>query len=58
MTNEERIEEIVFEAHKLNSKDELFELIKVLSKDKIIKDRIDLYEMAIKIIRNNGNNTQ
>jgi hypothetical protein len=58
MTNEERIEEIVFEAHKLNSKDELFELIKVLSKDKTIKDRIDLYEMAIKIIRNNGNNTQ
>lgn len=58
MTNEQRIEEIIFEAHKLNSKDELFDLIKVLSKDDKTKDRIDLYETAIKIIKNNGNNTK
>lgn len=58
MTNEQRIEEIIFEAHKLNSKDELFDLIKVLSKGDKTKDRIDLYETAIKIIKNNGNNTK
>lgn len=55
MTNEQRIEEIIFEAHKLNSKDELFDLIKVLSKGDKTKDRIDLYETAIKIIKNKNN---
>lgn len=52
MTNEERIEEIIFEAHRLNSKEQLFDLIKVLSKDNKTKDRVELYEMAIKIIKN------
>ena len=53
MTNEERIEEIIFEIHKLDKKEPFFELIKVLYTDYLKKDRIDVYEMAYKIIKNN-----
>lgn len=53
MTNEERIEEIIFEIHKLGKKEPFFELIKVLYADYLKKDRIDVYEMAYKIIKNN-----
>ena len=53
MTNEERIEEIIFEIHKLDKKEPFFELIKVLSVDYLKKDRVDVYEMAYKIIKNN-----
>jgi hypothetical protein len=52
MTNEERIEEIIFEIHKLDKKEPFFELIKVLSVDYLKKDRVDVYEMAYKIIKN------
>jgi hypothetical protein len=53
MTNEERIEEIIFEIHRLGKKEPFFELIKVLYTDYLKKDRIDVYEMAYKIIKNN-----
>ena len=53
MTNEERIEEIIFEIHKLDKKEPFFELIKVLYTDYLKKDRIDVYEMTYKIIKNN-----
>ena len=53
MTNEERIEEIIFEIHRLDKKEPFFELIKVLSVDYLKKDRVELYEMAYKIIKNN-----
>ena len=49
MTNEERIEEIIFEIHRLDKKEPFFELIKVLSVDYLKKDRV---EMAYKIIKN------
>ena len=52
MTNEERIEEIIFEIHRLDKKEPFFELIKVLSVDNLKKDRVDVYEMAYKIIKN------
>lgn len=52
MTNEERIEEIIFEIHRLDKKEAFFELIKVLSVDYQKKDRVELYEMAYKIIKN------
>lgn len=52
MTNEERIEEIIFEIHRLDKKEPFFELIKVLSVDYLKKDRVDVYEMAYKIIKN------
>jgi hypothetical protein len=52
MTNEERIEEIIFEIHRLDKKEPFFELIKVLSVDYLKKDRVELYEMAYKIIKN------
>lgn len=51
MTNEERIEEIIFETHKLGLKEYLFGLIKDLSKNNKTKDRIELYEMAFKMIK-------
>jgi hypothetical protein len=52
MTNEERIEEIIFEIHRLDKKEPFFELIKVLYADYLKKDRVELYEMAYKIIKN------
>ena len=52
MTNEERIEEIIFEIHRLDKNEPFFELIKVLSVDYLKKDRVELYEMAYKIIKN------
>ena len=52
MTNEETIEEIIFEIHRLDKKEPFFELIKVLSVDYLKKDRVELYEMAYKIIKN------
>ena len=52
MTNEERIEEIIFEIHRLDKKEPFFELIKLLSVDYLKKDRVELYEMAYKIIKN------
>ena len=52
MTNEERIEEIIFVIHRLDKKEPFFELIKVLSVDYLKKDRVELYEMAYKIIKN------
>ena len=52
MTNEERIEQIIFEIHRLDKKEPFFELIKVLSVDYLKKDRVELYEMAYKIIKN------
>jgi len=56
MTNEERIEEIIFEIHRLDKKEPFFELIKVLYADYLKKDRVDVYEMAYKIIKNNEKN--
>ena len=56
MTNEERIEEIIFKIHKLDKKESFFELIKVFSADYLKKDRVDVYEMAYKIIKNNEKN--
>jgi cell fate (sporulation/competence/biofilm development) regulator YmcA (YheA/YmcA/DUF963 family) len=53
MTNEERIEEIIFEAHKLGIKDSLFDLVKVLSKDIKTKERVEIYETALRAIKNN-----
>lgn len=53
MTNEERIEEIIFEIHRLDKKEPFFDLVKALSIDYQKKDRIDVYEMAYKIIKNN-----
>lgn len=52
MTNEERIEEIIFEIYRLDKKEPFFELIEVLSVDYLKKDRVDVYEMAYKIIKN------
>ena len=52
MTNEERIEEIIFEIHRLDKKEPFFELIKVLSVYYLKKDSVELYEMAYKIIKN------
>lgn len=56
MTNEERIEEIIFEAHRLGVKDSLFDLVKLLSKDIKTKERVDVYETALRAIKNNENN--
>lgn len=56
MTNEERIEEIIFEIYRLGKREPFFELIKVLSVDYPKKDRADMYEMAYKIIKNNEKN--
>ena len=52
MTNEEIIEEVLFEAHKLGLKNQVFELVHKLTKENPHASKVDLYEKALKIIRN------
>ena len=52
MTNEELVEEILFEAHKLGLTSKVFELVKGLSKQHV-GSRADIYNMALKIAKNN-----
>ena len=52
MTNEELIEEILHEAHNLGFKTRIFELFHELSKDNPHSNRVDIYEKALKIIKN------
>ena len=51
MTNEEHVEEILIEAHKLGLTSKVFELVKSLSKE-YIGSRSEIYDIALKIAKN------
>jgi hypothetical protein len=52
MTNEEHVEEILVEAHNLGLTTKVFEIVRSLSKEHI-GSRADIYELALKIAKNN-----
>ena len=52
MTNEELVEEILVEAHNLGLTTKVFEIVRSLSKEHI-GSRADIYELALKIAKNN-----
>jgi hypothetical protein len=52
MTNEEHVEEILIEAYKLGLTSKVFEIVKSLSKEHK-GSRADIYELALKIVKNN-----
>ena len=52
MTNEELIEEILFEAHKLGIKNQVFELVHKLTKENPHICKSDIYEKALKTVKN------
>ena len=52
MTNEELVEEILIEAHKLGLTLKVFEIVKSLSNEHT-GSRADIYDIALKIAKNN-----
>jgi hypothetical protein len=52
MTNEELVEEILIEAHKLGLTIKVFEIVKSLSKEHS-GSKADIYDIALKIAKNN-----
>jgi hypothetical protein len=52
MTNEQYLEEIIIEAHKLKINDEVFDLVDELSKKNPRMSMVDLFELALKTIKN------
>jgi hypothetical protein len=52
MTNEEHVEEILIDAYKLGLTSQVFEIVKSLSNE-YKGSRADIYELALKIAKNN-----
>jgi hypothetical protein len=52
MTNEQYLEEIIIEAHKLKINTEVFDLVDELSKKNPRMSMVDLFELALKTIKN------
>jgi hypothetical protein len=52
MSNEELVEEILFEAHTLGLTTKVFEIVRSLSKEHT-GSRADIYDIALKIAKNN-----
>lgn len=52
MTNEQYLEEIIIEAHKLKIETEVFDLVDELSKKNPRMSMVDLFELALKTIKN------
>jgi hypothetical protein len=52
MTNEQYLEEIIIEAHKLKINAEVFDLVDELSKKNPRMSMVDLFELALKTIKN------
>jgi hypothetical protein len=52
MSNEELVEEILFEAHSLGLITKVFEIVRSLSKEHT-GSRADIYDIALKIAKNN-----
>ena len=49
MSNEEIIEEILFESHKLNIADQVFEQFKIFSQN---NNRVDAYILSLNYVKN------
>jgi hypothetical protein len=54
MTNEEHLEEILMDAHKLKIESKVFNLAAEISKKNPRMAAVDLFELALKTIKNNG----
>jgi hypothetical protein len=54
MTNEKHLEEILMDAHKLKIKNEVFDLVDEISKKNPTMSMVDLFDLALKTIKNNG----
>ncbi len=52
MTNEEHIEEILIEAYKLGLKNQVFELVTKISRENPRTNKVDIYETALKLAKN------
>jgi hypothetical protein len=52
MTNEEHVEEILIESYRLGLTSKVFEIVNSLSKE-YKGSRADIYELALKIAKNN-----
>ena len=52
MTNEQYLEEIIIEAHKLKIETEVFDLVDELSKKNPRMSMVDLFELSLKTIKN------
>ena len=52
MTNEQYLEEIIIEAHKLKINTEVFDWVDELSKKNPRMSMVDLFELALKTIKN------
>jgi len=51
MTNEEHIEEILFEAHESGIKHQVFELVNKLTKENPNQQKVNIYEKALMIAK-------
>ena len=53
MTNEEILEEILHESHELGFDKEIFEVVKVITRENPKMDRVNAYQLALNQLKNN-----
>ena len=54
MTNEEILEEILHESHELGFDKEIFEVVKVITRENPKMDRVNAYQLALNQLKNNS----
>lgn len=53
MTNEEHLEEILHESHTLGLDSKIFDVVKMITKENPKIDKVEAYNLALKILKNN-----
>jgi hypothetical protein len=53
MTNEEILEEILHESHELGFDKQIFEVVKTITRENPKMDRVNVYQMALNLLKKN-----